>query len=110
MGINSNLIKERFFGSTTTGEKDKDGTWKVVLDCTEKIVWNDGTTKEETISFMGMDSNFHLAHQTTLRGYLNWMNDFVYGRGSDSLIEGVAFSKLEAGDGNKGGDNKAPGS
>ena len=93
--MDSNLLVGRIFESQTVGTKDEDGYWKVILSCTEKrttdlVDWESGK-----IEFMGIDRDFGAAHKTALTAYLMWMNDYVYGHSTDSILEGMKIQETE---------------
>lgn len=103
--MDNNLIKGRTFSEETTAVKDEDGFWKIDVTMSEKVVYNDGTEREESINAMGMDKDFGIAHQMALFAALSELRELVYDKNLDSLIEGRELQrKLEA---ENGGSRKA---
>jgi len=94
-------LSGRGFTSVTKGEKDENEFWKVVVVMGETISYPNGTSREEHIEAMGIDKNFDKAHQTALKSCLQQLQDYVYSRGFESLIEAMDYMRnLESGDGN----------
>lgn len=91
------FYKGRVFFQETRGVQGEDGYWKVEVDLMEKVTLKDGTELEEHIKAMAMDSTFIGAHQVALRSALAELQDLVYAKGFDSLIEGREYQRsLEA--------------
>lgn len=80
-------IKGRVFSSETKGLLDNDGYWSVTVEIKEKATLDGVEWFEETIDAMSIDKSFDNAHQTALRSVLQWMEEYVYSRGFNSLIE-----------------------
>ncbi len=83
----------RGFTSVTTGTKDENGTWKLVVTMGESLSYPNGTTREEHIEAMGMSDDYDQAHQTALKSCLQQLQDLVYGRGFDSLVEAMDYER-----------------
>lgn len=94
--MESNTLKGRVFSQTTTGVKNENGMWTLEVVMVEKVTMPDGQVFEESIETMCMDEDFDTAHQTALRAALTELQELVYSRGFDSLIEGKEYQrKLE---------------
>jgi len=103
--MDMNKLSGRVFGQQTLGEKDEQGYWKITVVMTEKIIFPDGTSKEEKIESMCMDKDFDTAHQIALHSALSELRELVYDKNFDSLIEGREYQRvLETDDGSS---NKA---
>lgn len=95
--MDNNTLVGRGFGQQTTATRDIDGFWKIEVLMTEKVIYPDGSVKEESIESMHVDRDFDVAHQVALHSALSELNELVYDRGFDSLIEGKEYErKLEA--------------
>jgi len=91
--MDMNLILERKFYNDTVGLKETDNTWKLIVTLGEKIVLKDGTVREEKLEAMSLDTDFGSAQRIALRSVLQQMDDLVYARGFDSLIDAVDYQK-----------------
>ena len=98
----------RVFESNTTGTLEKDGYWKIIVSITEKQSEDGITWKEESISSMSLDTTFDAAHKTALRSVLQEMNERVYAKGFDSLIEAIDLEKRISNGELPAYDNKNP--
>lgn len=92
--------KGRVFAQETVGIRMDDGGWKVTVTMTEKVTLNNGIERVETIEAMAMDSTFNDAHRVALQSSMAELQDLVYARGFESLIEGRDYQRsLEAANG-----------
>ena len=92
------------FQSTSSGELDDKGYWDVLLTCKERASVDGEEWEEQEINFRSIDRNFDSAHKTTLRAYMNWMDEFVYKVGCHSILEAERKMKVTLGNITK--DNK----
>lgn len=88
-----NKLTGRVFDSSTVGILEKDGFWKLTVTITEKQSEDGITWREESVSCMSVDTSFDAAHKTSLRSVLQEMNERVYAKGFDSLIDAVDEEK-----------------
>lgn len=86
-------IKSRGFSQTTLGSKRENGMWELTVVMTESVVYNDGTERSESIETMCVDEDFFTAQQVALRAALTELQDLVYSRGLDSIIEGRDYQR-----------------
>lgn len=94
--MNNNDLKERIFSQTTTGKRLENGMWELTSLMIEKVIYLDGTEKEEKIETMCVDADFDVAHTVALKSSLEELGFLVYSRKFDSLIEGAEYQrKLE---------------
>ena len=84
--MDTNTIVGRIFTNTTKGTKDASGFWNVVVDVNEEISVDGETWEKETVTAMGIDKSFDLAHRTAMRSVLQWLEENVYSRGFDNLV------------------------
>jgi soluble cytochrome b562 len=103
----NNKLKGKVFGSDTTGIKGDDGYWKLTVVICEKETEDGATWREEKLSSMAFDTSFQAAHETALRSVLQEMNERVYAKGFDSLIEAIDSEKRQNGE-LPANDNKNP--
>ena len=80
-------LTQRKFSTETSGIKDEDGYWKVIMTCTESNSEDGEKFEEESLAFMGIDKDFDEAQKTTLRAYYSWMETFAWSKGMVSLVE-----------------------
>ena len=99
----------RQFESVTTGTLDADNDWTVTVKSTERVT-KDGTNwEEESIEFKAIDNSFQKAHKVALTAFVRWMDDNIYSKGTDSLVEAVKMQKeLTTNEGNETEDNETP--
>lgn len=96
--MDMSYLTGRGFTSVTTGEKDENGNWKIVVTMGESIQYPNGTKREGKVDAMGISTDYDEAHQTALKSCLQQLQDLVYSRGFDSLIEALDYQKgLEMG-------------
>jgi hypothetical protein len=88
-----NKYKGRVFAQETKGVCADDGFWTVTVTMREQVTWENGEVQEEVINAMSMDKNFDDAHKTALRASLQELQDLVYARGFESLIEGREYQR-----------------
>src|SRR5512132_1902840 len=86
--------KGRVFAQETKGVRGDDGYWTVSVIMTEKVTWEDGQEVEESIAATSMDKSFDAAHKVAMRASLAELQDLVYARGFESLIEGKAYQRM----------------
>lgn len=86
-------VTGRSFLSDTKGEKDEAGNWYVAVVMTETITYPNGTERTETIVGEHVDKDFHEAHKNAMRDVLQRVQDLVYSRGFDSLIEAADYDR-----------------
>jgi hypothetical protein len=82
-------LKGRVFSNETKGVMGDDGYWKLTITITERDTLDGVNWREESLSAASIDTDFDAAHRTAMRSVLQSMNDIVYARGFDSLIEAV---------------------
>ena len=93
-------VSGRSFASVTSGTKDEDGDWIVNIVMSETINYPNGLVRQEEVSGFKKDKDFDLAHKTAMQYVLQQLQDLVYSKGFDSLIEGRDYQRsLEAGNG-----------
>jgi hypothetical protein len=87
-------VSGRSFGSNTTGYKDEgDGLWHVVVTMVEILTFPNGLERSETIEGRAENVSFHEAHKSAMRDVLQLLQDLVYSKGFDSLIEGMDYER-----------------
>jgi hypothetical protein len=86
-------LSGRSFSSVTTGTKEENGDWNVKVLMTETLDYPNGTKREESIEKSAISPSFNVAHQTAMNGVLQVLQDLVYTRGFDSLIEARDYEK-----------------
>lgn len=92
-------VTGRSFSSITSGFKEDDGNWRVLVEMSETLVYPNGTSRKEVIEGTATESDFHAAHKGAMQKVLQELQDLVYSRGFDSLIEAVDYQRnLEEGD------------
>jgi hypothetical protein len=93
-------VSGRSFYSLTTGNKKENGEWEVTVKMSEKVRYPNGTDREESIEHTGVHQDFDAAHKIALRNVMQELQDLVYSRGFDSLVEGKDYERsLETTDG-----------
>lgn len=92
-------IVGRVFENRTEGERGLDGFWKVTVIVMEKVTFNGVDWEKEEVSAVGMDRTWDEANKTALRSVLQYLDEYVYSRGFDSLVLAVKAQKA----GNDGG-------
>lgn len=87
-------ISGRSFLSDTQGTKDENtGNWTVRVVITETLSYPNGTNRSESVEGVHTDKDFHEAHKYAMRDALQLVQDLVYTRGFDSLIEAVDYDR-----------------
>ena len=104
-------LSERSFTNVTRGNKDDDGVWNVSVVMTETLLYPNGTERTEGITGEFRSKNFDEAHKTAMQQVLQQLQDLVYSRGFDSLIEAMDYERnLEEGDDSNTQVDEAPAS
>lgn len=80
--MNWNDLTSRKFSSTTTGTKDSDGFWKVIIEMLELVELNHETLEPRTISAMGIDKDFNTAFEVATQALFNKFTDETKGTGT----------------------------
>ena len=75
------------FNNFNSGVEQANGDWRVEVILVETFLHDDGTTKEEKIEVVCIDSDFQVAHQVALASALNQYREETIDRGMVSLIE-----------------------
>lgn len=88
-----NFVRGRSFGSQTSGVKFEDGKWHLTVTMSETVLYPNGTSREETITHTAENTDFDTAHKEAMRQVLQELQDLVYSRGFDSLIEGMDYER-----------------
>lgn len=91
-------LKYRYFGSGTTANLDDNGYWHVTVEILEKYTDNDGNNREEKLSASAVDKTLNTAHALALASAMQEMDELVYSKGYESLIEGIDKRALEGRD------------
>lgn len=86
-------LSGRSFSSYTTGIKGEDGKWKVSVELGERVQYPNGTHKQESIFYEEVNEDFDVAHQTALKACLYDLQELVYSRNFDSLIEAKEYDR-----------------
>lgn len=86
-------LQGRGFTSVTKGERDERGIWTVNVRMGETISYPNGTVRGEGIEATRESTSFDTAHQMALKECLQQLQDLVYSRGFDSLIEALDYSR-----------------
>lgn len=86
----------RSFYSLTTGTKEGDD-WKVTVNMSETLSYPNNEVRQEYIEKTIVDKSFDMAHKEAMRQVLQDLENLVYSRGFDSLIEALDYERnLEA--------------
>ena len=91
--MDMSYLSGRSFLSDTKGYKDEEGNWNVVTVMTETLTYPNGTVREEKIEGSYKDPEFKVAHMLAMREVLQELQDLVYNRGFDSLIEAKDYDR-----------------
>lgn len=99
--------KHRQFYTEINAVRDDDGTWKVTLDNVERVSMDGQNWTQEKASVMVMDNDFDNAHKIALQSIFAWMEEYVNGKGFNSMIDAAAHYRSieEKEDGKKSNDN-----
>src|SRR6188474_183124 len=98
--MDMNYLAGRSFSSITSGSKEEDGDWSVKVVMTETLIFPNGQVRTETVEALSKEKEFDLAHKEAMRQVLQEVQDLVYTRGFESLIEARDYERgLEIQDG-----------
>lgn len=90
-------LKGRYFGNDTLATQKENGMWDVTVIIKERLTDDGVNWSEESIGFTATDPDFQTAHKLALTSCLQVLQELVYGKGFDSLIQGIEHQKeLEA--------------
>jgi hypothetical protein len=101
----------RSFTNITQGFRDEHDVWRVSVVMTEDLLYPNGTGRTEEIKGLAENKDFDVAHKTAMQSVLQQLQDLVYSRGFDSLIEAMDYERtLEEGDDSNAKADEAPAS
>lgn len=86
----------RSFTSHTQGWKNSGGDWDVVMTMTETVSYPNGQQRTEAIETKGSHKDFDTAHKVALADCMNQLQELVYAKGFDSLIEARDYERTLA--------------
>lgn len=93
-------LKGRYFGNDTSAKELPNGYWEVTVCIKEKLTDDGINWVEESIGSSAVAADFNTAHREALASTLLTMQQLVYARGFDSLVQAVEYQKkLEEGTG-----------
>jgi len=91
--MDMSYLEGRSFYSHTTGVKNDNGDWEVTVNMSETLAYPNGTTRQEYLESTITDKDFDVAHKTAMKNVLQDLENLVYSRGFDSLIEALDYER-----------------
>lgn len=87
--MNYKNLKGRYFGNDVMSTKADNGMWTVTVVIRERVSEDGENWVEESIGASAMDMNFDTAHKLALGTVLSELNELVYVKGFESLVEAI---------------------
>lgn len=100
-----NNLKGRYFGNDTFAKKGENGMWEVTVIIRERVSEDGENWVEESIGASAMDADFTIAHKLCLMSVLGELNDLVYSKGIDSLVQGLEIKRKSEEDNESSAEN-----